>query len=138
MKVFFIAFSFLFVGMSYSQTKPKVDTRLIENHGNEIYNIYEKQKSYYDFLLWELDHGYKIIEKDKINETLLPINNIKSSKGDLFNSSDLLNSPKSFNFYNYNFVRKKNSPTYYDLGNGKVLMFTSLTNVWVEFRNSKK
>lgn len=138
MKVFFIAMSFLFVGISFSQTKDEVDNRLIENQGTEIYNILQYQKDYYKFLLWELDNGYHIINKsDVLGENLLPISNIVDKNGLTFNP-DEVNNPDTFNFIKYNFVRQKEVNVYYDLGNGKVLALTSLSGVWEEFRKSKQ
>lgn len=138
MKVFFIAMSFLFVGISFSQTKDEVDNRLIENQGTEIYNILQYQKDYYKFLLWELDNGYHIINKsDVLGENLLPISNIVDKNGLTFNP-DEVNNPDTFNFIKYNFVRQKEVNAYYDLGNGKVLALTSLSGVWEEFRKSKQ
>jgi len=138
MKVFFIALSFLFVGISFSQTKDEVDARLIENQGTEIYNILQYQKDYYKFLLWELDHAYQIINKsDVLGENLLPISNIVDKNGLTFNP-DEVNNPDTFNFIKYNFVRQKEVNVYYDLGNGKVLALTSLSGVWEEFRKSNQ
>jgi hypothetical protein len=48
-----------------------------------------------------------------------------------------LQRPKEFNFIEFNFLRKKNAYTYYDLGNGQVIRFTSLTEVWNQFRAVK-
>jgi hypothetical protein len=133
MKIFFIAFSLFFVGIGFSQTKDEVDPRLIENKGTEIYNILQYRKDYYKFLLWELDHAYKIIDKsDVLGENLLPISDIVDKNGSAFNSNEV-NNPETFNFIKYNFVRQKEENVYYDLGNNKVIMFTALKVMWHQF-----
>ncbi len=133
MKVFLLAISFLFLGYSYSQTKADVDVRLIENHGDEIYNILKYRKDYYNFLLWELDNAYEIVNISEVqNQTLLPITNITDKNGGIFNP-DEVNDPTSFNFIKYNFVRQKEQKVYYNLGNGKVLIFKALKPMWKEF-----
>lgn len=133
MKALFIAFSFLFVGLSFSQTKADVDARLIENHGDEIYNILKYRKDYYKFLLWELDNSYEILNLSEVSgQSILPIQDIKDKNNIPFNPS-VLEVISSFNFKKYNFVRLKEQDVYYDLGNGKVLKFKALKPMWQEF-----
>jgi hypothetical protein len=133
MKFFLIAISFLFVGISFSQTKDEVDPRLIENQGTEIYNILKYRKDYYKFLLWELDNAYQVINtSDALGQNILPVSNIVDKNGVSFNPNEV-NNPQTFNFIKYNFVRQKEQNVYYNLGNGKVLMFKALKSMWQEF-----
>jgi hypothetical protein len=129
----------IFTGIAFGQSKVEVDQRLLENHGERIYVIYEKQKSYYDFLVWELNYGYSIVDMTEINPnevSILDVDNIVNSNEEVFNIA-LLESPKLFNFISYNFIRLKNESAYYNLGNGQVMVFMSLTEVWNEYRKSK-
>jgi len=127
----------LFCTVSYGQDI-NIDSRLKDNLGDRIESIYHKQNSYYNFLKWELDYGYQIIDlKPGESHTLLSISEIVSNNNVKFSSSDLENK-NNFNFFKYNFIRQKNESVYYDLGNGKILKFTSLTAVWDEYKKSKK
>lgn len=136
MKTIILMTFLFFTGIIMSQNLTDVDQRLVDNHGDNIYRIYEKQFAYYQFLVWELDNGYEIVDKNTVQEeNILTISNIKSTEGVLFHPSELLSNPKTFNFIKYNFVRQKNVKVYYDLGNDKVMVFSSLSGVWDEFRN---
>ncbi len=133
MKLFLLAIAFLFLSHGYSQTKADVDARLIENHGDEIYNILKYRKDYYNFLLWELDNAYEIVNLTEVQgQNLLPITNITDKNGIAFNPVEI-NNLETFNFIKYNFVRQKEQKVYYDLGNGKVLVFKALKPMWKEF-----
>lgn len=126
-----------FVGVSYGQTNVNIDQRLITNHGENIYRIYEKQSSYYDFLLWELDNGYEVVELSNVEKIkVLSIDGVQNSNGDVF-TINILSYPNLFNFIDYNFVREKHQDVYYDLGEGKYIRFTSLTDIWMDFSESK-
>lgn len=136
MRLVLIILAVLFTTLLSAQTKNEVDSRLLENHGDEIYSIYERQLDYYNFLVWELNHGFEIKKKSEIEGDLLPINNIISSKGEAFKIENILTSNlKIFNFLDYNFIRKKNELVYYDLGDNKILVIKSITQVWNEFKN---
>jgi len=124
--------------VSYSQNPDVIDVRLKYNFGERITNIHENQKTYYDFLVWELNYGFEIVEINKFENTqFLKIDDIETKSGQKFNSN-LLENKKQFNFLAFNFVRQKNEPVFYDLEDGRAIKFTSLTDVWVEYRKSNK
>ena len=50
MKLTLITLAVLFTTLLSAQTKNEVDSRLLENHGDEIYSILEYRKDYYKFL----------------------------------------------------------------------------------------
>ncbi len=123
----------VFAGFSYGQTKENVDQRLVENHGQEIYEILIYRKDYYKFLLWELDNAYEIVTTSSIpNPVLLSISSIEDSNGNSFDSS-IIDNPESFNFLKYNFVRQKEQDVFYDLGDGRAIKFTGLKVMWQQF-----
>jgi len=123
-------------GVSFSQTKEQVDQRLIENKGNEIYDILTHKKDYYKFLLWELDNGYEIVSSSSItNQDVLSISSIVDQSNNQFSILEI-NDSQTFNFMKYNFNREKDSDVYYDLGNGTVLKFTALKVMWKAFGDS--
>ena len=72
------------------------------------------------------------LEKIKI----IGIEGIQNSNGDVF-TVNILGYPNLFNFIDYNFVREKNQDVYYDLGDGKYIKFTSLTDIWTDYSASK-
>ncbi len=123
--------------VSYSQTKPNIDTRLIQNHGDKIYEIYTYRKDYYNFLIWELDNAYDVVEISTLDQnlTLQSIENIQNKYNIKF-TPNLLENPSSFNFFEFNFQREKEQDMYYDLGNGKALKFKALKPMWQEFNAS--
>jgi len=124
------------VGISFGQTKEEVDQRLVENKGEEIYNILSYRKDYYKFLLWELTNAYEIVNSSSVSDqNILSISTIIDKSNNQFLISNLDNS-QTFNFIKYNFMREKDSDVYYDLGNGSILKFTGLLVLWEEFRNS--
>lgn len=123
-------------GVSLAQNKDEIDSRLIENHGDEIYDILKYRKDYYKFLLWELDNAYEIMSISTLSSpTLLSIENIIDTEGNNFTSTDVDN-PETLNFIKYNFVRQKEHNVYYDLGDGRAIKFTALLVMWQEFRDS--
>ncbi|MGV6862411.1 MAG: hypothetical protein ACWA41_11605 [Putridiphycobacter sp.] len=133
MKTIILFLSLFFVGISFAQTKQEVDPRLIVNKGEEIYQILEYRKDYYKFLLWELDNAYEIVNVSDIsNQNLIPVSNIVDKNGNAFNVAEL-DTPESFNFIKYNFVRQKEQDVYYDLGDGRALKFTALKVMWQQF-----
>jgi len=119
-----------------SQTKTEVDQRLIDNHGDEIYQILEYRKDYYKFLLWELDNAYEIVSISTLNNPVLnSINSIVDDNGNAFNVVNIDN-PETLNFIKYNFIRQKELDIYYDLGDGRAIKFTALKVMWQQFRDS--
>jgi hypothetical protein len=127
----------IFTGIANGQSKVSIDQRLIKNQGDNIYQIHEKQKSYYDFLLWEIDNGYEIVElEDTEKVKIISVDGVVNSNGDVF-TLNTLSYPNLFNFIDYSFIREKNQDVYYDLGNGKFIKFTSLTDIWTDYAASK-
>jgi len=136
MKRVVIVIFLMYVGVSFSQTIENVDQRLVNNHGESINRIYEKQKKYYDFLVWELNNGYKIIELSILESKKLNIasaSDVVDVNGDVFNI-DELNTPDLFNFVEFTFEREKETDVYYDLGNGTAIMFYSVSSVWNKYK----
>ena len=84
-------------------------------------------------MLWELDNAYEIVNLTEVQgQNLLPITNITDKNGIAFNPVEI-NNLETFNFIKYNFVRQKEQKVYYNLGNGKVLVFKALKPMWKEF-----
>lgn len=126
----------VFAGISYGQTKDQVDQRLIENHGEEIYQILQYRKDYYKFLLFELDNGYEIVNvSDVVNPMLLSVDDIQTLSGESFSAS-MVDNATTFNFMKYNFIRQKEHNVYYDLGDGRAIKFTALKVLWQQFDDS--
>jgi len=128
-----------YVGTSFSQTNGQIDQRLKTNHGESINRIFEKQKSYYDFLVWELNKGYEIVDMTTLDLNVVDVRsvqNISNSNGETF-KLELLEMPKVFNFIDFNFKREKQTEVYYDLENGTVIMFYSLRSVWNNYKELK-
>jgi hypothetical protein len=117
--------------VSYTQTKYEVDARLVDNHGEEIYNILEYRKDYYKFLLFELEYAFEVVDLSATSG--LVVKNINEILG--FQVSELENL-ETFNLLKYDFIRSKEYPSYYDLGNGKVLKIIPLMELWQAFRES--
>jgi hypothetical protein len=132
-----LMFTFLATaGFTHGQTKNQVDQRLVENHGQEIYQILEYRKDYYKFLLFELDNAYEIVNiSDLVSPMLLSVDNIQSVTGESFNIASVDESI-TFNFIRYNFIRQKEQNVYYDLGNGRAIKFTALKVLWQQFDDS--
>ena len=132
-----LLFVFLaFAGISFGQTKTQVDQRLIDNQGDEIYNILTNRKDYYKFLLWELDNAYQVVSSNGINpQNVLSISSIQDTDGNIFDATKV-NDATTFNFIKYNFIRQKTNDVYYDLGNGTLLKFTALKVMWQQFDDS--
>jgi hypothetical protein len=131
MKSTLITLAVLFTTLLSAQTKNEVDSRLLENHGDEIYSILEYRKDYYKFLLFELDNGYEILDSDEVNGVqLISLNDYPDfDLNEIHNLTD-------FNFMKYNFVRGKETHTYVDLGDGKVLKIIGQKELWQAFRDS--
>jgi len=136
MKTILLLTMFMLVGSVFGQTKENVDSRLIENHGTEIYEILTYRKDYYKFLAWELEHAYEIISVGQLDNAILKsINTIQTVEGISFSTIEV-DSPESFNFLKYNFERSKEHDVYYDLGDGRAIKFTALKVMWAQFDNS--
>lgn len=136
MRKLFLLIILMISSVVISQTKAEVDQRLIDNHGNDIYEILEFRKDYYKFLLWELDNAYEIVAISSLsNPALNSINNIVDSNGNAFSVINIDN-PETLNFIKYNFVRQKELDVYYDLGDGRAIKFTALKVMWQQFRDS--
>lgn len=136
MKKIFLLVFLAFSGVTMAQSKIEVDSRLIENHGDEIYQILEYRKDYYKFLLWELDNAYEIVAITSLsNPALIDISTVVDKDGNHFNVNEVDN-PETLNFMKYNFVRHKEYDVYYDLGDGRAIKFTALLVMWQQFRDS--
>lgn len=129
--ILFISSAFVFKG------QPQVDQRLLYNHGEEIYTIYQYRKDYYKFLLYELDHGYELLDAGSVDasKSIKSIKHIQSKGGDSFKMSEL-DDLSTFNFMKYNFEREKERDVYYSLKKGEILKFTALKVLWKQFDES--
>lgn len=121
-----------FFSISKAQNQGEIDQRLFELHGEKLIQLYENNKEYYNFLLYELNNSFYIVENTQINtdfkENYRNINSVKDKEGNPFDIS-LLANPDTFNFFNYSFERAQNERTVYDLGDGRLLIFYSLTEI---------
>lgn len=131
MKSTLITLAVLFTTLLSAQTKNEVDSRLIENHGDEIYSILQYRKDYYKFLLFELDNGYEIVEMSQVQGVQL----VSLSDYPDFNI-DEVQDLSTFNFMKYHFARGKETHTYINLGNGSVLKIIAEKELWQAFRDS--
>ncbi len=121
-----------FIGISYAQDTQSIDQRLVDTYGDDVVNLYENNQEYYSFLVYELDNSFEIIEAAELNGNskydLKDISLVVDKQGNKFNIDELDNLT-SFNFAKYNFVRAQNDRVYYELGDGRVLVFYSLVEI---------
>ena len=132
MKLFSILCISCFIGISYAQDTQSIDQRLVDSYGEDAVNLYENNQDYYNFLIYELDNSFEIMEATELTPNskydLRDISSVVDKEGKVFNI-DELQDLSTFNFTSYNFVRAQNDRVYYELGDGRVLVFYSLVEI---------
>ena len=136
LKIVAILMLLSFTGVSLAQNK--IDQRLIDNEGEKIEEIYQFRSDYYNYLVYELNSGYVLLDKKeakKINDA------IKMTASDLENQTgkrltvDAIEAA-NFNFKAFGLVVHLKEQTVVKIDKGNFLLIKSKLTIANEFSKS--
>ncbi|MGB0933086.1 MAG: hypothetical protein ACPGU5_02325 [Lishizhenia sp.] len=126
----------LFLTLSNSVfAQSKIDLRLLENEGEKIEEIYKFRSEYYNYLVYELNEGFDILDKKEVklleNTIEISINNLINSKGEKLSMEAI--EKTNFNFKSYGLDVDLNTPSLIKIDRNKFLLIKSKLQIAAEF-----
>ena len=123
-------------GISFSQSK--IDQRLLDNLGQEIEEIHQFRPDYYNYLVYELNNGFELIDKKKVktltNSTEISLSKVVNKKGEQLSLS-AIKSP-DFNFKAFGLEVKLKSKTLIKIDKNNFLLIKTKLEIANEFSKS--
>lgn len=136
MKILLLLTFSMLLHFTYAQNQKPCDERLIAVHGDKAVSLSENNPEYYQFLVFELDNSYYILNADQYDAgqkgEILDISNVMDNNDQPFDIG-VLDDLTTFNIHLYNFKRIQNERVAYDLGDGRYLIFYSLEEVKLSY-----
>lgn len=117
---------------SMAQDQNTIDQRLVDTYGEKATKLFETNKEYYDFLVYELDNSFYIADdlemSSETKNNYFQIESVQHKDGSPFDLA-VLADLSTFNIHNYNFIREADNRVIYDLGDGRYIVFYSLNEI---------
>lgn len=106
----------------------EIDTRLLSNKGQIVENAFKFNKNAYNYMLFELDHGYKVVEKSSLSKherqliTKLPRNKSNETQLNLIGTAD-------FNYVALGLSLKSQEKQYFQIEGNKILVLLPISEI---------
>lgn len=106
----------------------EIDPRLLSNKGQLAESAYKFNKNAYNYMLFELDHGYQVVEKKSLSKQerqlirKLPENNSSATQLNLLGTTN-------FNFVALGIALKSQEKQFFLLGENNVLVLLPIAEI---------
>jgi hypothetical protein len=104
----------------------EIDARLLTNKGQTAETAFKFNKNAYNYMLFELDHGYQLVEKKSLSKkernslVKLPENELVATQLSLIGTA-------SFNYVSLGLTLKSQEKQFFQVGDNKVLVLLPIS-----------
>lgn len=106
----------------------EIDARLLTNKGQNAETAFKFNKNAYNYMLFELDHGYQLVEKKSLSKkernslVKLPENELVATQLSLIGTA-------SFNYVSLGLTLKSQEKQFFQVGDNKVLVLLPISQI---------
>lgn len=106
----------------------EIDARLLTNKGQTAETAFKFNKNAYNYMLFELDHGYQLVEKKSLSKkernslVKLPENELVATQLSLIGTA-------SFNYVSLGLTLKSQEKQFFQVGDNKVLVLLPISQI---------